>query len=187
MEQCVDVTCPPAAFEGQVITVTFGEANFEVTVPPGITEGMTFGVMLPVAAPEEEQAAPPPPLPGNVDVAAALQRVLDALEDNDDSRLDQLVDSNCARFAEWEAGGEAQLEWTGLFEEYVNECEGFIGEVLASLDCSAEDVFAHAQAYAGSDERVQKQIKKLLATLDFEAFCEMMRSRHEILGLFNDD
>ena len=184
MEQLLDVTCPPAANEGDVITVTFGEANFEVTVPPGISEGMSFGVMLPVAPPEEQVL---PPLPGNVDVADALQRVLDALEDNDDSRLDQLVDSSCSRFADWEAGGEAQLEWTGLFEEYVNECEGFIGEVLTSLDCSAEDIFAHAQAYAGSDEKVRKQIKKLLATLDFEVFCDMMRSRHEILGLFNDD
>ena len=180
--QTVDVTCPAGSAEDDVIQVTFGDTEYTITVPPGISEGMTFSVELP----EQEQAEQELPALGAANsVASALQTVLDALEDNDDSRLDELVDGHCEQFAEYEPGSEAQLEWTGLHEAYVAECEGFIGEVLGSLDCTAEDVFADAQAYSGSDQRVQRLIGKLLAMADFEAFCKMMRSRHEVLGLFD--
>ena len=56
-----------------------------------------------------------------------------------------------------------------------------------SIHTSAEDVFAQAQNYSGSDERVQRLIQRLLATDDFECFCKMMRDRHEILEIFNSD
>ena len=82
--------------------------------------------------------------------------------------LDNLIDLHCAEFAEWERDAEARLEWHELFLRYVAECEGFIGEVLQSIRTSPEDVFAMAQAYAGSDARVQRLIARLLATDDFQ-------------------
>ena len=175
-ETCVDITCPPGSAEGDVIQVVFGETTFDVTVPPNIFENDVFQVMLP------GPAAPPPEMD---DVLAALNVVLDALEDHDDDVLDNIVDGNCAQFAEWESGGECPLEWHDLFQRYVREVEGFIGEVLQSISTTPEAVFAQAQAYSGGDERVQRLIQRLLATDDFEVFCKMMRDRHEILEIFN--
>ena len=174
MEQCVDVTCPPGAIPGATIQVDFNGQCFDVTVPEGISEGVQFQVMV-------------TPSPAIDDVLAALNVVLDALEDHDDDVLDNIVDRHCAEFAQWEKGGEQDLGHHELFLRYVAECEGFIGEVLGSINSSAEDVFAQAQAYSGSDERVQKLITRLLATDDFETFCHMMRDRHEILQIFNAD
>lgn len=172
------------------MTVTYNGASFEVNVPEGIAEGDVFVVLLP--------AQPAPSLPsidglvaqdgaidGAAQAAAALSAVLDALEDNDDSALDRIIDDNCAEFAEWTQGSEARLEWTGLFEAYVTEAEGFIGEMLATRGCNAEDVFLHAQAYSGGDARVRKLIDKLLAMAEFEQFCKMMRDRHEVLQMFD--
>ena len=163
----------------------------QVTVPLGVCEGDVFSVVLPAG----DQPLPPA-LDGVVArtgaaaegadaLNAALKYVLDALEDNDDSALDTLIDENCSDFAEWEAGGEARLEWHTLYERYLNECEGFIAEVLASLDVTVEHIFEHARAYSGSDERSQRLIQQLLAMADFEQFCQMMRDRHEILQIFN--
>ena len=177
-ESCVDVTCPPGVAEGEMISIAFGDANFDVEVPPGIMEGDLFQVFLPTP----EGADPPPEMD---DVLAALNVVLDALEDHDDDVLDNIVDRHCADFAEWELGSEARLEWHALFQQYVHECEGFIGEVLLSINTSPEAVFEQAQAYAGTDQRVQRLITRLLATDDFEAFCHMMRDRYEILQIFN--
>ena len=59
-----------------------------------------------------------------------------------------------------------------------------LAEELRS-DAEAVAVFEAAQAYEGRDERVQKLIKRLLATDDFEVFCKMMRDRYEILEIFN--
>jgi len=181
MEQCVDVTCPPGAREGDSISVQFGEESFDVTVPSGVQEGDAFSVMLPAG--DSSSAAETTPEADRV--ASALHAILDALEDNDDERLDSIIDGNCAEFAEWTPGSEAKLEWHELFTSYVSECEGFIDEQLSKLECSAEEVFEHAQAYEGADERVRRLIGQLLAMADFEQFCKMMRDRHEILEMFN--
>ena len=170
-EHCVDVTCPPGVAEGDLISVSFSGNSYDVAVPQGILEGDLFQVFLPEAPPAED--APPPEMD---DVLAALNVVLDALEDHDDDVLDNIVDRNCAEFAEWEAGSEAKLEWHALFMTYVHECEGFIGEVLQTINTSPEIVFEQAQTYAGSDQRVQRLITRLLATDDFETFCKMVRA-----------
>ena len=186
-EHVIEVACPPGCFGGDLITVTFEDTQFEVSVPPDIHEGEIFSVSVSVppaqpAFPPTESGAAPEELH---DIVTALNMVLDALEDHDDDVLDNLVDGNCAEFAEWEAGSEAKLEWHDLFQTYVSECEGLIGEVLLSVGRSPEAVFEAAQAYEGRDERVQKLIKRLLATDDFEVFCKMMRDRYEILEIFN--
>lgn len=209
-ETCVDVECPAGSSEGDAIQVFFGETSYEVTVPQGIFEGMSFQMMLPAAD------APPPEID---DVVTALNVVLDALEDHDDDVLDNLVDGRCAEFSEWEKGGEMKLEWHDLFTRYVREVEGFIGEVLASINTSAEAVVEQAQKYSGDDQRVKRLITRLLATEDLyaaslmgrlnarhmqivhahhsptvsvfdsrptsEVFCKMMRDRYEILQIFN--
>lgn len=155
-ETMVDVTCPHGSAEGAVIQVAFGDSTFDVTVPVGISEGEAFQVMLPVAADA--------PVADMEDVLAAMNVVLDALEDHDDDVLDNIVDGNCSDFAEWEKGSEAKLEWHELFMRYVQEVEGFIGEVLTSINTTPERVFEEAARYNGSDERVQKLITRLLAT-----------------------
>ena len=170
----VDVQCPDGVYEGESILVNFGETQFNVQIPPGVLPGDVFKVALP-APPEADQ------------LADTLNAVLDALEDHDDPALDEIVDGNCAQFAEWEKGDECPLEWHDLFAAYVQQSERFIDEVLALVnDCTAEDIFEHAQAYAGSDERCERLITRLLAMADFETFCKMMRDRHEILAIFND-
>jgi len=161
-----------------MISVMVGETSFEVAVPPGILDGDVFSVAIPTTADE------PPPAELD-DVLAALNVVLDALEDHDDDVLDGIVDQNCSKFAEWVPENESTLEEYSLFQGYVAECEGFIAEVLTSINSSAEAVFDQAQRYEGDDERVQRLVQRLLATDDFPTFCKMMRDRHEILQIFN--
>ena len=147
----VDVQCPDGVYEGESILVNFGETQFNVQIPPGVLPGDVFKVALP-APPEADQ------------LADTLNAVLDALEDHDDPALDEIVDGNCAQFSEWEKGDECPLEWHDLFAAYVQQSERFIDEVLALVnDCTAEDIFEHAQAYAGSDERCERLITRLLA------------------------
>ena len=191
----VDVVCPEGVGEGEAISVAFGEANFNVNVPPGIFAGMSFAVELP----EEYGSIEPPTLPvlggvvarldaqgvayGGADVLeAALNTVLDAIEDHDNPQLDDLVDGNCAEFQEYSDGDELPLHWSRMHEDYVALVEDHITGVLESLECSAEDVFMYAQAYSGGDERIQRLIGQLLAMVDLPAFCAMMRLRHEILA-----
>ena len=122
---------------------------------------------------------------GGADVLeSALNTVLDAIEDHDNPQLDDLVDGNCSEFRNWVEGDEMPLHWSRMHEDYVGLVEDHIGGVLESLECSAEDVFMYAQAYSGGDERIQRLIGRLLATVDLQAFCAMMRVRHEILELF---
>ena len=122
---------------------------------------------------------------GGADVLeSALNTVLDAIEDHDNPNLDELVDGNCSEFRDWVEGDEMPLHWSRMHEDYVGLVEEHIGGVLESLECSAEDVFMYAQAYSGGDERIQRLIGRLLATVDLQAFCAMMRVRHEILELF---
>lgn len=197
MPNTIDVVCPPGVGEGELISVNFEGASFNVTVPPGIYENETFAVELP----EEYGGVEPPALPvlggvvarldaqgvayGGADVLeAALNTVLDAIEDHDNPNLDDLVDGNCAEFREWAEGDEMPLHWSRMHEDYVALVEEHIGGVLESLECSAEDVFMYAQEYSGDDERIQRLIGRLLATVDLQAFCAMMRLRHEILEMF---
>jgi hypothetical protein len=193
----VDVTCPSGVAEGDTISVSFGDANFNVALPAGVIFGDTFAVEIP----EEFSNVEMPALPvlggvvasmeargvayGGADILeAALMTVLDATEDHDDPRLDDLVDRHCDEFADYEDGDELPLHWTQMHEDYVAFMDDHIGGVLSSLDCSAEDVFLYAQAYSSGDERIQRLIMMLLATTDVRVFCAMMRGRHEILGLF---
>ena len=167
----VDVTCPPGVSEGDLISVTVGQSTFEVALPPDVVEGDTFCVELPdevVFANFDQDFAELPPLAGVVaalaargestdDVnvlEAALNTVIDAIEDHDNPDLDELVDTNCEQFAGYD--GEAQLEWTGMHQQYVELLEDHIGSVLSSLECGAEDVFRYAQAYSGGDERTHQ-------------------------------
>ena len=183
MSRVVDVTCPPGVSEGDVIAVTVGASTFEVALPPNTFEGDVFNVELPADVADD---APELPVLGVLvdaleargaaadgnDVAAeALHRVLDALEDHDNPALDELVDGHCSEFANYD--GEALLEWTQLHAEFMELADEHIGQVLASLDTTAEEVFAYCQAYSGSDKKVHKLIKTLLAMGEFSAFCEM--------------
>lgn len=214
----LDVVCPPGVSEGDFITVH----GYEVPLPPGIVEGDTFQVDIPDAGCEQVTL----PVLGSIQAAldsrgepyggadvleAALNTLIDAIEDHENPALDELVDGNCAEFAEWEEGGgnsagtqtlislpaspiddvrvfaatEAQLHWTALQQDYTGLVESHISGVLGSLDCTPESVFLYAAQYSGDDERVQKLIKKLLALADFNLFCGMMRERYEILEMFN--
>lgn len=192
----VDVTCPPGVGEGDLISVTVGDATFNVELPSGVCEGDVFAVTLP-----DDIDAEVPSLPvlgvlvaaveasggdggdGSSVLEAALKAVIDAIEDHDDPDLDDLVDGNCAAFAGYD--GEAELDWTPMHERYVELLEELVTSTLVALDCSPEDVFAYAQAYSPSDERSQKLVQKLLAMADFDGFCVMMRERHEIIEMFS--
>ena len=199
MPATVDVSCPPGVLEGDEITITVGVSTFTVVLPPGVLEGDTFSVELPDAvqfANFNEDLEELPVLVGVVAqleargaatddhsvLDAALNIVIDAIEDHDNADLDALVDGNAERFAGFPC--EAELEWTGLHERYVELLEDHIGQVLASLECSAEEVFRYAHAYAGADERSRSLVLRLLAMADFDDFCKMMRQRHEILEVF---
>ena len=189
----VDVVCPPGVSAGDLISVAIGNHTFEVSLPPNVFDGDTFSVDIPdapvmelpvlggvVAALDARGTAY-----GDADVLeAALHTVIDAIEDHDNPALDELVDGNCEEFAEWEEGCEAQLHWTQMHETYSMLLEEHIGGVLASLQCSAEDVFMYAQAYSSDDERCKKLVAELLAMGEFTDFCKMMRMRHEILSMF---
>ena len=110
--------CPPGVGEGDLIAVTVGATVYHVKVPCGVTEHESFVVQLP----SEEDAALPalgsiadsleargePSAAPDV-LESALNAVIDAIEDHDNTELDDLVDGNCAEFARYD-GGEAKLE-----------------------------------------------------------------------------
>ena len=191
----IDVECPPGVGAGELIAITWGNSTFNVECPAGIAAGEIFTVALP-----DDMDAEPPSLPvlgvvvasveaqggdgsdGSQVLEAALKAVIDAIEDHNDPDLDELVDGSCADFADFD--GEAKLEWTPMYERYVELLEDLVTQTLDSLACSPRDVFAYAQTYSPSDERSQKLIAKLLAMADFTSFCVMMRDRHEILQMF---
>ena len=198
----VDITCPPGVAAGDELSVTVGDSTFNVVLPDGVFEGDVFAVEV-LDEEDVPARADTPRLPvlagivahlnaqrvaygGEEVLESALLTVLDAIDftDVDNSVVDALIDGNCAEFANFEHGEEMPLHWIQLHEHYVGLVEEHIGDVLASLECSAEDVFQYAQTYAGGDERVQRLIERLLASVDLPAFCVMMRERHEILQMF---
>ena len=110
-----------------------------------------------------------------------LKAVLKAVDEN--AELDQLVDSQCRLFADYEPGGESSHEWHAIYENYVAEADGFISSIFAEQDTTAEEVFALAQRRRGRDERVAHMLDRLQMAADFQGFCGMMKERHTILQM----
>ena len=117
--------------------------------------------------------------PGAAEVlSAALRQLVNAVEDAVDD-LDAFIDAHCGKFASWSGtGGEQQLEWTTLHQEYVAVVEAAIAEALRELSCREEDVFAYAQAHGG-DASVDKAMTRLLALAEYSRFCKMMHAHSD--------
>lgn len=190
MGHLMEVTCPPGVAEGDLISVEADGAFFDVALPAGVGEGEIFQIELPdpeppellpslgvVAAHMSANAA------GSDVLAEALRLLLDTLDDGAPA-LDELIDEHCDEFRGWEKGGEQQLHWGEIFNTYVATAEGVLTHALTNLGSSPEDVFAYAEAYEGTDERVRRLVSRLLAIADYDSFCTMMAERNDIKDMF---
>ena len=179
----MEVSCPADAAAGSLLTITAPDgAEFEVRVPAGVSPGDTFHVTPPAAASASQ--APAARQYDSQILAAALKTILHALDNFDE--LDAFVDEHCAEFETFCKDGEHQLEWTLTHTRYVELVEAHIATELASLGCSAEDVFGYAAAsqHGAGDPRVERLIERLLGLGDYDRFCAMMSENHAVMTEF---
>ena len=167
----MEVTCPADATEGTLLSVTAADGTLlQVRVPAGVSPGDTFHVTPPPAHQAYDSQI----------LAAALKTILHALDNFDE--LDAFVDDHCAEFESFHKDGEHQLQWTSTHKRYVELVESHIATELASLGCSADDVFRYAAAsqHGAGDPRVERLIERLLGLGDYGRFCAMMSENHAI-------
>ena len=208
----MDVTCPAGSSAGDIISAEFEGVVYELVVPPGVSEGITFHVSIPEASgavgSEGSAVMAPDELP------EALRKILHALDNCDG--LDEFVDDNCILFkdyrkAAWSGtfsmlynphrasiqcylvhlpltcrkGGEQSLAWTELHCTYVALVEAAVEQELQELRCSAEDVCAHAEATgANGDAHTERLIGRLLGLGRYEWFCSMMSENQAVFEQF---
>ena len=93
------------------------------------------------------------------------------------SQLEEFQQANASSFAL--GGGDAQLDWTELHDQYQAAMEGPLEEVLQRLDLDAKDFLE--QLSASTHESVlasplpQEAIAPVRAFADYKAFEQMMR------------
>ena len=86
------------------------------------------------------------------------------------------MELHAGAFASYRRGGEQQLEWTTLHEQYTSIAEVIIGERLSEMHRSAEEVFLHAQSSLQRGSQADKLVSRLLSMHDYEVFCGMMHA-----------
>tara|TARA_B110001452_G_scaffold10986_1_gene9141 strand:- start:271 stop:900 length:630 start_codon:yes stop_codon:yes gene_type:complete len=173
----LDVVCPEGVPGGGLISVQHPStaASFEVAVPANVAPGETFQVEIP------EEAEEPPSLitvavlsnrltPENAD---ALRGIM--LKLYDFTALDDWLDEHAEAFADYDKDAEQRLEWTTLHNEYVGMVEGAIGDHLATLGASTQDLYGLLADVADGDERADKFLRRLLGMGNYDHFCTDMR------------
>lgn len=175
----LDIVCPEGVPEGGLISVQHPSTTvrFEVSRPADVAPGETFQVVIPGAEEVEE----PPSL---ISIAVMANRLTpenaDALRGimlklYDFTALDDWLDDHAEAFAEYDKDAEQRLEWTTLHNEYVGMVEDAIGDHLATLGASTQDLYGLLADVADGDERADKFLSRLLGMGDYDHFCTAMR------------
>ena len=202
----LDVTCPEDALPGTSLQVNTPDGLLNVTVPEGVAPGDTFRITLPeLSGPELEPRDPMSDAPGGLQalaaeiageraivasffgndavevkggdvLAEAIRAVLRSISRID--ALDELIDGQCSRFAEWDASAEQDLSLTPIFNDYVSLAEAGISEALDELECSDAELFDYARCYHAESAESERLLSRLLAFSDYASFAKMMREAH---------
>ena len=146
--QQLEVTVPDGVEPGGLLTVSTAEGNdFEVCVPDGLGAGDVFLVDLP----DDPPPPPPPPEALHQAVAGLTERQADliraallAIEDN--TELDDFVNTNADAFGEYVEGWEQKLEYQTLYNQYVAILEKIIEETLHLNGATTADLYEVLQA-----------------------------------------
>lgn len=115
-------------------------------------------------------------------LADALTKMLGTLRDN--AAVRAFVDAHSEMFFDYVPGGEFLLEWTDVHHGYVELVERAIVSELEVLGCSEDALLDHA-LNGGLHLQEDKRLGRLLAKIDFEAFCAMMHANAH--GGMDDD